>query len=257
MTRVLVTGGTGILGRQVVKQFELKGYTPRIMSRRTGRQAGVEWVQADLSSSHALSKAVDGVDVIVHAASGSGNKPRKIDIEGTQRLLDAAHNARVKHIFYVSIVGIDRIPFFYYQAKLQAEHLIEASPVPWSILRATQFHSLPDALLKNLSHFPLFFAPKTFKVQPIDPLDVAERIVNQVSNGAGGRLADIGGPEVLTLGDMAQSWLKAQGKQRRILHLPLMGQVARGFREGFNTVPNNPYGKLTWQHWLKQIYNKE
>ncbi len=253
MTRVLVTGGTGILGRQVVKQLELKRYTPRIMSRRTGKQAGAEWVQADLSIAHTLNKAVDGVDVIVHAASGA--KLRKVDIEGTQKLIAAAHNARVKHILYVSIVGIDRIPFFYYQAKLQAEHLIEAGSVPWSILRATQFHSLPNTLFKNLSRFPLFFVPKTFKVQPIDPLDVAERIVNQVSNGAGGRLADIGGPEVLTLGDMAQSWLKAQGKQRRILHLPLRGQVARGFREGFDTVPNNPYGKLTWQHWLEQKYS--
>ncbi len=253
MTRVLVTGGTGTLGKQVVKKLENRGHTPRIMSRRAGNQTGAEWVQADLSIAHTLNKAVDGVDVIVHAASGA--KLRKVDIEGTQRLIDAAHTARVKHILYVSIVGIDKIPFFYYQAKLQAEQFIEASPVPWSILRATQFHSLPNALFKNLSHFPLFFVPKTFKVQPIDPFDVAERIVDQVSSGAGGKLADIGGPEVLTLDKMAQSWLKAQGKQHRILHLPLTGQVARGFREGFNTVPNNPYGTLTWQHWLEQRYN--
>ncbi|NOK61770.1 MAG: NAD-dependent epimerase/dehydratase family protein [Chloroflexi bacterium AL-W] len=209
-------------------------------------------MQANLSDGSGLSAAVHDVDVIVHAATGSNL--RRIDIEGTERLLAVAQAVGVQHLLFVSIVGIDKIPFVYYKAKLEVEQSVQAGQVPWSILRATQFHTLPHFLLKTLHRSPLFLVPTDFQVQPIDPHAVAEHIMEQVGQKAGGMLADIGGPEVLTLGAMTQSWLAIRGSKRKVLHLPIPGAVARGFRRGYNTVPQNKYGQLTWQQWSEERY---
>ena len=71
-----------------------------------------------------------------------------------------------------------------------------------------------------------------------------------------GRLPDIGGPEVLRFGDMAKAWLAAQGRHRPIVHLPLPGKLPAGFRQGFNTTPQNRVGKLTWSEWLQEHYSQ-
>ena len=142
MTKVLVTGGTGSLGRELTPRLLAAGYTVRIMSRRNpkpGEDARVEWVQASLESGTGLSEAIKGVNVVVHAASNPAK--REVDVTGTARLLNEARTAGVQQFVYISIVGIDRIGFSYYRNKLAAEHLIEASGLPWTILRATQFHA--------------------------------------------------------------------------------------------------------------------
>jgi hypothetical protein len=74
-------------------------------------------------------------------------------VDGTARLLDQARAAGVHHFIYISIVGIDQIGYSYYQHKLAAERLIEASGLSWSILRATQFHYLVDKLLHMLPEY--------------------------------------------------------------------------------------------------------
>ena len=98
--------------------------------------------------------AVRDVDVIVHCAS-SPRKTREIDVEGTKRLLKAADRAGVSHVVFISIVGIDRNPYFpYYRMKLETERLIESSPVPGTILRATQFHEFVLGILRFLERLP-------------------------------------------------------------------------------------------------------
>src|SRR3989337_1256223 len=197
MPRVLVTGGTGVLGREIVPRLAAAGYTGRGMSRRAGPAAGAptEWAQAQIEAGEGLAEAVAGVDVIVHCASSPFRRTRVVDVEGTRRLLGAAKAAGVPHFVYISIVGIDRIPLPYYKAKLAAERLIEESGAPYSIQRAPPFHTLVDQTLRSLTRFPIGFYPAGFKFQPIDPGEVAERIVQQVEAGPGGRLPDIAGPE--------------------------------------------------------------
>ena len=255
MTRVLVTGGTGSLGRELIPRLLVAGYTVRLMSRRNpkpGEDARVEWAQASLESGAGLSDAVKGAEVVLHAASSPVK--REVDVTGTARLLDEARSAGVQQFVYISIVGIDRIGFSYYRHKLAAEQLIEASGVPWTIVRATQFHDFIDRILGTLARWPLAFIPTNWQFQSISTAEVAEQLVAAVQKGQRGRLPDIGGPEVLRFGDMARVWLAAQGKPRPIIHLPLPGKLSAGFRQGFNTTPQNRVGKLTWAEWLQARY---
>src|SRR3990172_502146 len=198
MSRVLITGGTGALGREVAPRLAQAGYTVRVMSRRAAPAEGAptEGAQAQVGKGEGLAEAVAGVDAIVHCASSPFRRTREVDVEGTRRLLEAAKAAGVSHFVYISIVGIDPTPLPYYKHKLAVERLIEESGVPYSILRAPQFHTLVDDVMRNLLRFPIGLYPAGFKFKPIDPGEVAARVVTAVEAGPGGRLPDIAGPEV-------------------------------------------------------------
>ncbi len=256
MPTVLVTGGTGVLGGEVVPRLASAGHTVRIMSRGArpaGADPALEWAQADLEMGQGLAEAVAGVEAIVHAATGTMRRPR-VDVRGTENLVKAAHDAGTSHLFYISIVGIDRVPFGYYKAKLAAEKLIEEAGVPWSVLRATQFHPLIDMFLHMLVRLPVAALPRDFQFQPIDAGEVAERMVQHLAGGPAGRLPDIGGPQVRSFGDLARAWLKARGKRALVLPLPLPGRTASGFRRGYNCTPGHADGRITWEEWLSQRY---
>jgi uncharacterized protein YbjT (DUF2867 family) len=226
------------------------------MSRRPApADSTVEWAQADIESGAGLAAALAGADVVVHAASSPARHTQQIDVAGTRRLLDTAREARVGHFAYISIVGIERIPFAYYRAKVAAEELLRASGLPWSILRATQFHTLIDGRLRGADRFALFLVPSDLKFQPIDVGEAAERMAEVVAAGPSGQLPDIGGPEVLTLGAMARAWMAARGRPRRLIHLPLPGGFATALRQAHNTCPDQRYGRITWADWLRENYD--
>jgi uncharacterized protein YbjT (DUF2867 family) len=226
------------------------------MSRRPAPAGNTtEWAQADIESGAGLAAAVAGADVIVHAATSSVRHTWQIAVDGTRRLLAAARAASVGHFAYISIVGIEQIPLPYYRAKAAAEELVRGSGLPWSILRATQFHTLIDGLLRGADRLPLFFLPSDFKFQPIETGEAAERMAEAVAAGPSGRLPDIGGPEVLTFGAMARAWMQARGKRRRIVHLPLPSRFATALRQGRNTCPDRRYGQISWAEWLQETYS--
>lgn len=255
MAHVLVTGGTGYLGRELVHRLLASGHSVRVMSRRPaepGEAKELEWTQADLSSGQGLAEAVSGVDTIIHTASNAVK--REVDIEGTEFLLQAALAAGVKHFVYISIVGIEDIGFSYYQNKLAAEKMIMASGLPWTILRATQFHSFIDRLLKAMTRLPIALVPTSWQFQAISDGEVADRLVEAVQQGPSGRLPDLAGPVVQKMGEMAHQWLAIQGKRKPILPIPAPGKLSAGFRQGLNTLPDNPRGKTTWAEWLETQY---
>ena len=272
MSTILVTGGTGDLGSKLIERFATRGDTVRILSRRPRPDASAdadppvgrgpspdEWAQGDVETGEGLAEAVAGADLVVHAATGAGLRP-EADAPGTRNLLAACKDGGTPHFFYISIVGIDRVPLPYYKAKLECEWLIEKSGVPWSNLRATQFHSLLDGFLRNgmlpaLGRVPFVrLIPKAFQFQPIETGEVADRMVACAAQGPSGRLLDIGGPEVLTFGQMAKAWKQATGDGRPIVNLPLMGGMAAAFKGGYNCTPEYADGKMTWAEWLAQKY---
>lgn len=257
--RVLVTGGTGELGRALIPRLQTAGFQTRITSRRPApadKDPDLEWAQVDMVTGEGMAEALAGVHTVIHAASSPFKERQQVDVEGTRRLLEAGKTAGIDHFIYISIVGVDKIPYGYYQTKLAAEKVIEQSSVPWSILRATQFHSLIDMALEGLTKLPLVaFLPFNFKFQLIDTGEAADCLVESVQAGPGGRLPDIGGPKVQRAAELAKAWLKARGRRRLMLPLPLFGKTAAGFKQGLNTVPTNPYGRITFAEWLEQKYH--
>ncbi|MGK8525424.1 SDR family oxidoreductase [Nocardia asteroides] len=214
-----------------------------MLSRRAGAGTHV----GDLRSGAGVAEAVAGADAIVHAASDFRRRG-KPDIAQTENLLRAARG--VRHLLYVSIVGIDRIPLGYYRNKLACEQAIIDSGMPHTILRATQFHELIAAGLHTVERWPVAPLPSDFRFQPVAAVDVARRVAELVEGGPLGRAPDFGGPEVLTMAQLAQVWQEARQRPRRIVRLPVPGRVGRGYRAGWNTCPDHPDGEQTWAEFV-------
>lgn len=252
--RVLVTGGTGGLGREVVREARSRGHTVRVASRRErpgDLPPGRDWARLDLATGAGLEAALQGVEAVAHAASDPG-RSGAVDVEGTRRLVAAAARAGVDHLLYVSIVGVDHIPLAYYRSKLEAEALVTDGDVPWSVLRLTQFHAFVDALLGAAARAPLVMAvPSGFQVQSVDTGEAGARVVQALEDGPGRRLRDFGGPEVLPVERVARRWQEVRGVRKPLVPLPVPGRIARGFRAGHNTAPGGDRGTIRWGTWLE------
>jgi uncharacterized protein YbjT (DUF2867 family) len=255
--RVLVTGGTGTLGREIVPRLREAGHTVRVMSRHPGHEDSIEWARADLATGEGLAAAVEGIEVVVHLASSPyrGRYTYQVDVEGSGRLVWAARSAGVRHLLYTSIVGVDCIPWPYFRRKLAAEQRVRDGGVPWSILRATQFHTLIDAALRVVGRLPVLLGPAGMPGQPVDPGDVAERLVVQIADGPSHRVAEFGGPHVLTFAELAHMWVAARRLRRRIVEVPVPGRLARTFRDGLALTSQQPPVRITWQEWLARTYS--
>jgi uncharacterized protein YbjT (DUF2867 family) len=245
---VLVTGGTGTLGRALVHTLLDAGHPVRVLSRHDRSPAApveAQWVVGDLLTGHGLAQAVAGVRAVVHCASD----PRKPDddLDAAVQLLLAARAAAVPHLVYVSIVGVDRVPFPYYRVKERVEEIVEDGGVPWTILRATQFHEFVATLLDYLSRGPVAIAPAHTSVQPVEVREVASRLVQLVEAGPSGRVDDLGGPEVLTTTELMRTYLGATGRPRPVwtVRVPGLG----GFRSGDHLTPEHASGRLTFGEW--------
>jgi uncharacterized protein YbjT (DUF2867 family) len=250
--KVLVTGASGGLGRQLLGEARPPGMALRAFSRRAraGGAGGVDWRVGDLGSGEGVVEAVAGVDVVIHAASD----PRSggaLDAVGTARLLEAAAAAGVGHVVYVSIVGIDEIPHRYYRQKLAAERVVAAGAVPWSILRVAQFHSYIAWQIARAARVPLVLPlPLRYQFQSVATGDVARRLLRCLADGPHRRLRDFVGPEVMTLEQAATAWKEVKGVRKPLVNLPLPGRVAAAFRAGKNTAPGGERGSLPWRDWL-------
>jgi len=257
MTVTLLTGATGTLGTALRPRLLDAGHEVRAASRSPpaeGDGDGIEWIELDLVEGTGIEAAVDGAEVVVHAATAPQGDTEAVDGEGTERLLDAAADAGVSNFVYPSIVGVGEIPFSYYEHKLAAEEAVEASAVPGTIVRMTQFHSFVDELLSGVAKLPLWPLPTKLKSQPIDVGEAAGEIVQYATPDAAGRVPAVGGPEVMTLGEMAAAYREARGLRRPILRVPIPGKVAKGFRAGKATCPDRTVGTTAWEAWLDREY---
>jgi uncharacterized protein YbjT (DUF2867 family) len=165
---ILVTGGTGTLGRFVVPRLRAAGRDVRVLSRhrREGGE-GIEFVVGDLTTGEGIDAAVDGVETIVHLAGTS-----KGDEHKARHLVRAASPAGVRHLVSISVVGADRVPvvsgvdramFGYIASKLAAERVAADSGLPWTTLRATQFHQLMLTVAQQLAKLPVVPLPAGFR----------------------------------------------------------------------------------------------
>lgn len=241
MTTILVTGGTGTLGRHVAERLRADGHEVRVLSRHTQPYA------VDLrQGGAALDVAVAGVDTIVHCASTQTGGDEK----AAAHLIAAARRAGVGHLVYISIVGVDQVPFGYYRAKLAVEKQVEESGLGWTVLRATQFHDLLVRVLRAMAKSPVMLLPAGMSDQPVEVTEVADRLAELAAGAPAGRVDDMGGPEVRSFESLARAYLKATGRRRAVVSLPLAGKAYRAFRAGGHLAPERAVGKGTFEEYL-------
>jgi uncharacterized protein YbjT (DUF2867 family) len=255
---LLVTGGTGTLGRLVVPGLRAAGHHVRVLSRR-GHDSGdgVQYVTGDLATGEGLDRAVDGVETIVHCAGSS-----KGDEDKARNLVRAASAAGARHLVYISVVGADRIPvvsgvdramFGYFASKLAAERIVADSGVPWTTLRATQFHDLMLTVVRVLAKLPAIPVPAGFRFQPVDTAEVASRLVELATGKPAGLVPDIAGPRVYRVNELLRGYLRASGHPHRlILPVRFPGRAARAMRAGANLAPDRSVGHRTWEDFLAE-----
>ena len=230
-----MTGGTGVLGREVVPRLRDAGAAVRVLSRRADPDVpdGVTAVRGDLTTGDGLAGAVAGAGVIVHCASNAGFGDVAADVASTRRLAEAAESGG-PHLVYVSIVGVDRARYGYYRAKRAAERVVEGSGLPWTVLRATQFHDLAYMMVALLGRSPVVPIPAGFRADPVDVRDVADRLTALALAEPAGRAPDLGGPRTMTFREAAEIYLRASGRRRFILDVPFPGKFGADFRGGVN-----------------------
>ncbi|HEX2647554.1 MAG TPA: NAD(P)H-binding protein [Candidatus Dormibacteraeota bacterium] len=250
-----MTGGTGTLGKLVVAELRQGGHRARILTRDP--RGLVDAMKGDLATGAGLVQAVDGMEAIVHAASDTRHpwRGRATDVLGTRRLLAHARDAGVQHFVFVSIVGIDDVAYSYYRTKLMSEQVVRENIVPWTILRATQFHPFIEFLLARFSRMPgLTAVPTRWLFQPVAAGEVAQRLVSAVQGAPAGTLPDFGGPEVHDLKALAGAWLAARKSNRRIVNVPMPLRMSRAIEEGGLTCPDHKDGKVTFAQHLTEKY---
>jgi uncharacterized protein YbjT (DUF2867 family) len=244
--KIAIAGGTGVVGRHVTAAVEAVGHEPLVLSRSTG---------VDLTSGDGLAAALDGIASVIDVTSvgtRSAEKSRAFFTAVTTNLLAAEVEAGVAHHIALGIVGSNLAPFEYYAGKVEQERLVELGPVPWTILRATQFHEFAAQIYGQVSVGPFVLIP-VMRSQPVAARQVAERLVTIAAGEPQGRVRDLAGPQVLRMADMVKQYVRATGRKGIIVPVPLPGGFGKAMRDG-TLIPNGDFevATETYAEWLAQ-----
>ncbi len=247
--RVLVTGGTGRLGQRVTAPLQAQGHEVRLMSRRGVGPGGV---RGDLVTGRDLRQALAGAEAVVHAATaGPTGDLWEVDVAGTRRLVQHVDRDRLRHLVYVSIVGVDRAPYGYYRAKFAAEQVLLASGLPVTLLRITQFFPFVDWMLETARRGPVLPVPMSWRSRPVDLDEAAEHVAGWVDAAPTGGVVEFGGPEELSAAEMARAWVAARAPGTHVVPTPLPGRLSAAFREGAAVPSGGPRGRRTYAEHLR------
>ncbi|PTA68055.1 SDR family oxidoreductase [Deinococcus arcticus] len=245
MTRVVVTGASGTLGRHLLPLLQAAGAEVVALSRRPrASQSGLTWVEGDLEQPGTLEAALRPGDVLVHLAT----QPLRAgtDVALTGRVVQAAQAAGAAHLVYMSIAGLEGLQGApYYRDKWAAERLVEGSGVPFTILRTTQFHEFADELLRRLTlPGPVTLVPAGVTLQPLAARSAAQRLCALGLGAPAGRVPELCGPQALTFPELA----RARGLQR-VLSLPLPVPLFRAWRGGAAVPQGAQVAGPSWAEW--------
>jgi uncharacterized protein YbjT (DUF2867 family) len=208
--KILVVGGTGLIGSQVVQKLTLASHDALCATRSTG---------VDLITGDGLEHILEGVEVVINVANSPTFDQASLDFFATSmsNLLSAGATAAVRHQVVLSIVGADRVPQLdYFRAKTMQEQLLREGPTPYSIVRATQFFEYVDTIISWTSADKAVRLPST-RIQPVAAADVVDAVV-EVSLGAPLRgIRNVAGPEVFRLDELARVTLAARHDSRSVI----------------------------------------
>jgi len=242
--RIAVAGGTGLVGRYVVGELAAAGHTPVVLARSRG---------VDLVTGAGLEAALTGAEAVVDVSNlqTAGARKSTAFFESAGRnLLEAGVRAGVRHHVLLSIVGLERVGLGYYQGKLRQEEIVaQDGKMPWTVLRATQFHEFAQQVLDQVPG-PLAVVPR-MRTQPVAAREVARHLVGIVLGPPLGMAPELAGPRGEEMTDMVRRLLRAQGRRRFLLPVKLPGATGRAMAGGGNlpTGPG-PRGVQTFDAWL-------
>jgi uncharacterized protein YbjT (DUF2867 family) len=209
--KITVIGATGLIGSKVVTLLTDAGHTVVASSRQTG---------VDVLTAEGLADALAGADVLVdvtNSPSFEDDPVMEFFTASTTNLARAAIEAGVRHYVALSIVGCDGLPESgYLRAKVVQETLVRDSGLPYTIVRATQFHEFAEAITGSLSVGDEVHVPDGL-IQPIASDEVAAEVARAAAAPARNGYIDIGGPEKMPFADLARAVLRAHGDERPVV----------------------------------------
>lgn len=223
--RIAVTGATGVVGRHIVAVAKERGHEVVPLSRATGQ---------DVVTGTGLDEALAAVDAVIDVSNVTTMSARKAVAffqTATRNLLAAEKRVGVGHHVALSIVGIDGIDASYYAGKLAQEREVAAADVPWSLLRAAQFHEFAEQMIERLSFGPLTIVPKML-MRPVATREVAVALVDAAEAGPSGRVTDLVGPRDERLVDLVRRAKRADGLRGLTVEVRLPGAYGRGLASG-------------------------
>ncbi|GII57479.1 3-beta hydroxysteroid dehydrogenase [Planotetraspora thailandica] len=240
--KIAVAGGTGVAGRLVVEALRARGHVPVVVSRGQG---------VDLLSGSGLDAALAGAEAVIDVSNViTTRKSVSVDFfdKAGRHLVGAAERAGVRHLVTLSIVGVDRVKYPYYTGKLRQEEIVREGAVPWTILRATQFHEFVGQVLSGVPG-PIAVVP-TGRVQPVAAWEVAELLADLAPGSPQAMAPELAGPRVESLVDMVRRLIAAGGAPRRpVLPLYFPGGMSSG---GLLPTGPGPRGTQTFADWLRE-----
>ncbi len=232
------------MGAHVVDVARDRGHDVVVLSRSAG---------VDLVEGSGLAAALAGVDAVIDVASTqtmSAKKSTHFFTTVTHNLLAAEKAAGVQHHVALSIVGSDRAPHAYYAGKVAQEKAIRGGDIPWTILRATQFHEFASQIYGQLKFGPLVVVPK-MRSQPVSAREVAERLVDIAEGAPAGHVSDLGGPREENMANMVRAHAARLPGTHWVLELPIPGAYGRAMRDGTLVPgPGADRGTQTYTDWL-------
>lgn len=244
--KLAVAGGTGVVGTHVVEAARAAGHEVVALTRSSG---------VDLVAGTGLDTALDGVDAVIDTANISTLNAAKATAffrSASGNLLSAAARAGVRHVILLSIVGVDRNPHDYYAGKLAQEQVYRESALPWSIVRATQFHEFAAQMFDSARLGPLHLAPQA-RIQPIAAREVGAFLAGAADRAASGSVVQLAGPREEDLADMIVRFARATGHRGPVIPAALPGRQLKGMRAGLNLpVGDATLGTATFDEWLAQ-----
>jgi uncharacterized protein YbjT (DUF2867 family) len=214
--KIAVIGGTGLIGSQVVTRLKAAGHDATPHAQSTG---------TDVISGKGLDEALAGAGTVVNLTNSPTFDEASVGFFRTSmdNLVAAAARNGVRHFVLLSIVGVDQVPELdYYRAKVLQEDILKAGPVPYSIVRATQFMEFVDAILSWTTDGDTVRLPAT-PIQPIAAADVAAAVAEVAAGAPLGGVLDVAGPEVFALDELGRLTLRHRADARTVVTDPAAG----------------------------------
>jgi uncharacterized protein YbjT (DUF2867 family) len=242
---ILVTGGTGNIGRHTVPLLRAAGREVRILTRHArAAEPGIRYVEGDTVKGVGLAEALAGIETVLHLAGGA-----KGDDVAARRLVAAARRAGVRHLVLISVIGADRMPIDYFRMKAAAERSFAETGIPFTVLRVAQLHDFAVPIVKALSG--LRIAPRGLRFETVGVEAVAEQLAQLTLATPAGRVADLAGPEVQEIAELVRAFDAARGRTRRLLPMGIPGAVGRAYRAGDNLADASAVrAGSTWAEFL-------